>query len=497
VISRPRATLLRLLVIAIVFCAVGQTQTVVNPAVVPAEQKESWWANRHSAILQVVKSHTETELLLIGDSITHNYEKDYPPDINLKPIWDQYYAPRHALNLGFGGDTTAHVLWRLEHGEVDGLHPKVALVLIGSNNSMLDQTAEQVVAGIDAVVADLERRLPETRILLIGILPTGINANKTNLDRAINRSLANRYGENPRVTFLDIGSIFYRAGELRADLFYDPRMPQHYRPLHPDTKGQRMMTEAIEPTLSRLMGDAPRVPLASMSDINTALIPVERLEQDSYDWYARHHAELALLKQKQPDVVLLGDSITHFWGGLPMASQVNGPKAWDRVFGAFFVVNAGFGWDRTQNVLWRLRQGEFDAVHPKWVVLNIGTNNLTGTSHARANTPEEIVEAIGAICLELKQRSPTSHIIVMGIFPRGKTANSPLRAAIQKTNELLARSVAGQKLTTFVDIGRQFLEPDGTLPKTMMPDGTHPSDAGYELWANALIKAGIRPTGHK
>ena len=100
------------------------------------------------------------------------------------------------------------------------------------------------------------------------------------------------------------------------------------------------------------------------------------------------------------------------------------------------VLNMGFGWDRTQNVLWRLRQGEFDDLHPEWIVLMIGTNNLTGTDHARANTPEEIVDGIDAIYQEVHRRSPESRIILMAVLPRGQKPSDPLRAPIQATNRL-------------------------------------------------------------
>src|ERR1700709_2118978 len=98
----------------------------------------------------------------------------------------------------------------------------------------------------------------------------------------------------------------------------------------------------------------------------------------------------------------------------------------------------GFGWGRTQNVLWRLRTGAFERVWPNRGVLLIGTNNLTGTENARSNTPEEIVESIDAIRSEIRGRSPDSRIILMAILPRGQTPDSPLRAAIQNTNPLLA-----------------------------------------------------------
>ncbi len=467
-----------------------------NPAVTPqtTHMQGTWWMARHEAILQSIHDHPDTQLLMIGDSITNNYDKAQPPDQNFQPTWQQFYAPRKALNLGFSGDTTANVLWRLDHGEVAGLHPKVAVLLIGTNNTgWAHQTAEETETGIDAVVNDLERRLPQTHILLLGILPSDVSSEKTAADQAVNRYLATCYGENARVTYLDIGSIFYRDGKLDTSMFYDPRLSHPRGALHPATDAQHKMAEAIEPTLAKLMGDEPRMPLADMKDINTALIPVDWLEQDSYDWYARHHAELALARATQPQLVLIGDSITHYWAGPPRATRVHGPGSWQHAFGQLSVINMGFGWDRTQNVLWRLRQGEFEGMHPKWVVINIGTNNLTGTVHCRTNTPQEVAGGVSAIIDEVHQRSPQSRILLMAIFPRGFTPDSPLRAPITATNRILAARYAHDPSVTWIDIGKQFLQPDGTLPHDIMPDGTHPSDKGYELWADALIKAGVHP----
>jgi lysophospholipase L1-like esterase len=481
------------LLLGLPFACFGQVQ---NSASVPADRLgEGWWADRHKAVLAAVASHPDAQVVLIGDSITNNYDKSKLPDENFQPTWQRFYAPRGALNLGFSGDTTANVLWRLQHGEVAGLHPKVLVLLIGTNNTgFAGQTAAQTELGIDAVVADMEQRLPETRILLLGLLPSAISDAKTAADTAINQYLGTCYGENPRVTYLDIDSIFYQPdGALNKAIYYDPRLPQHGKPLHPDTNGQRMMAEAIEPTLAKLMDQAPRVPLASMTEINTALIPVPRLEADSYDWYARHHAELALERKMQPHVVLIGDSITHFWAGPPEANRVSGAAAWQRVFANSPVINMGFGWDRTQNVLWRLQQGEFDGIAPHWIILNIGTNNLTGTENARANTPEEIAAGVDAIVRIVHARAPAARIIVMGIFPRGADATSSLRAPIAVTNGLLAKHFGHDPLVTYLDIGAKFLSKDGMLAPAMMPDGTHPSEAGYQIWADALIGAGVKP----
>ena len=158
---------------------------------------------------------------------------------------------------------------------------------------------------------------------------------------------------------------------------------------------------------------------------NTAIVPVPKLENDSYDWYARHEAVLKIKDQVNPEIVMIGDSITHFWAGPPQARSQNGPRAWKDLFGQRRVLNLGFGWDRTQNVLWRLAHGEFDGLHPRFVVINIGTNNFSGTSHARANTPAEVAEGIRAICTRICTQSPQSRIILMGVFPAGQSPTTP------------------------------------------------------------------------
>lgn len=215
---------------------------------------EDWWAQRHEAICNSLHGHADAQLILIGDSITQNYEKANPPDENFLPTWRQFYEPRKALNLGFSGDTTTNVLWRLQHGEVSDLHPRVAILLIGTNDTAKQRSAEQTKAGIDAALRELKRQLPRTHVLLLGVLPSDISAEKSRADQRVNELLATSYAHDPRITYLDIGSIFYTDGKLNTAIFYDPRLPWHAKALHPDTNGQHLMAAAIEPTLVRLMG---------------------------------------------------------------------------------------------------------------------------------------------------------------------------------------------------------------------------------------------------
>ena len=121
----------------------------------------------------------------------------------------------------------------------------------------------------------------------------------------------------------------------------------------------------------------------------STLVPVtQNRDWRVYDWTTRHREASALMRARQPDIVMLGDSITHFWGGEPVGGRRTGVEEWDRFFAGRTVVNLGYGWDRTENVLWRLENGEFEGVTPKVVVLMIGTNNIT------LNTPDEIAAGV-------------------------------------------------------------------------------------------------------
>ena len=227
-------------------------------------------------------------------------------------------------------------------------------------------------------------------------------------------------------------------------------------------------------------------------DVNTAIVPVPKLEEDVYDWWARHAEALRIKDSVDPEIVLIGNSITHFWGGVPALRNAdgsprepNGPKSWSSVFQGHRVLNLGFGWDRTQNVLWRLDHGELDGLHPRLVVIDIGTNNTSETAHARINTVPEIVEGIRAVVDRVRTKTPAARIILMAIFPREQFSSHPRRVLIDATNKLLKAFAENEKLT-YLDIGQAFLAPDGSMIPGMTSDFTHPTDKGYQVWADSL-----------
>jgi lysophospholipase L1-like esterase len=211
----------------------------------------------------------------------------------------------------------------------------------------------------------------------------------------------------------------------------------------------------------------------------STLVPVtQNRDWRIYDWAERHAACVALMKSRQPEIVMLGDSITHFWGGEPVGGRRTGADVWDRFFANHTVVNLGFGWDRTENVLWRLTHGEFDHANPTVVVVMIGTNNMD------LNTPDEIAAGISAICEELHRRAPAAHILLLGIFPRGASPDAT-RQKVASVNERLAR-LDGRNGVTYLDIGRSFLEADGSISAEVMYDHLHPTAKGYALWVAAM-----------
>ncbi|MFZ4765869.1 MAG: GDSL-type esterase/lipase family protein [Roseimicrobium sp.] len=230
-----------------------------------------------------------------------------------------------------------------------------------------------------------------------------------------------------------------------------------------------------------LLAEPPQV-------VNTAVVPVGRLEKDFYDWEQRHAAVMAIKDALKPEIVLIGDSITHMWGGPPEVGFWRGNrglKAWKELFGDRPVLNLGFGWDRTQNVLKRLELGELDGLAPKVVVIHIGTNNLAGTKNARENTPAEIAEGIAAIVDRVQIKCPTAQVILMAVFPRGEKPDNPDRAKISAINERLA-ALSGKPRLTYLDLTAKFLNADGTISKEVMGDFLHPAAKGYAIWAEAL-----------
>jgi lysophospholipase L1-like esterase len=171
------------------------------------------------------------------------------------------------------------------------------------------------------------------------------------------------------------------------------------------------------------------------------------------------------------DMIWEGDSITDFW-------QKGGKAVWDAHFGKIKIADFGISGDQVQHLLWRVQHGQLDGQDPKLVMIMIGTNN-------NGQNVADVATGIKMLLGEYETRCPHAQILLLGIFPRSANASDPQRQWGNQVNAIIS-GYASDPRVTYLDFGDKFLQPDGTLPKDVMPDSLHPNAKGYEIWANAI-----------
>lgn len=203
-------------------------------------------------------------------------------------------------------------------------------------------------------------------------------------------------------------------------------------------------------------------------------------------WWPHRHAEKLAERDeivgegRTVRLVFVGDSITHGW-------ENGGKSLWAERFGPRGAFNIGFSGDRTEHVLWRLGVGsgknnnEIAGLAPELFVVMIGTNN---TGH-RQGDPAATAAGIEQIVDRLLELAPDSKVLLLAVFARGEKADDPLRKINDAVNERIAK-LDDRDRVEFLDVNAVFLDDDGTLPKSIMPDLLHPNEEGYRLWADAI-----------
>jgi lysophospholipase L1-like esterase len=219
-----------------------------NPAIIPVS-RTGGSTNRQAQVLKRAQDNPgPCDIVFIGDSITQGWEGAG------KNVWTNYYGNRKCLNFGVGGDRTEHVLWRFENGQLDGLKPKAAVLMIGTNNSnknragVEDYSEAEILEGIQAIIKQIRTRLPETKLLVLGIFPRSQNfSTQRGKLLQINQVLA-KVADGQMIHYIDFGSQLIEAdGSISKDI-----MPDY---LHLSPKGYEIWAQTIEPKLKELLGE--------------------------------------------------------------------------------------------------------------------------------------------------------------------------------------------------------------------------------------------------
>jgi lysophospholipase L1-like esterase len=212
-----------------------------DPATVVPKPREGSWMEMHRRFVSEAQKG-DVNLLFLGDSITQMW--------NNNDVWQRFYGPRQPANFGLGGDGTQHVLWRIQNGELAGISPRVVVLMIGTNN-ISASTPDEIAQGITAIVRELRRRLPKTRVLLLGIFPRDPNrSSRRDRVRSVNQKIA-KLDDGEHVRFLDIEKAFLSEG----DTISPSVMPDY---LHLSRRGYRIWADAMEPTLWSMLDEPNR-----------------------------------------------------------------------------------------------------------------------------------------------------------------------------------------------------------------------------------------------
>lgn len=234
--------------------SIGAPAVLGHSANDPAPRPDAGWKDRQQLLnKRAAEGGEKAQVIFIGDSITQGWEGEG------REVWAKHYAHRNAINLGIGGDRTQHVLWRLDNGNLNGLKPKAAVVMIGTNNSNgEDNTPGQIVDGVAAIVKKLRDKLPQTKVLLVAIFPRSENFSPQRGKILQVNQVLHKLADAKNVFWIDFGHKFVDSeGLIPRDL-----MPDY---LHLTKRGYEIWAESIESRLSSILGDAPAKSAATTS----------------------------------------------------------------------------------------------------------------------------------------------------------------------------------------------------------------------------------------
>lgn len=368
---------------------------------------------------------------------------------------------RPLINLGFSGNG------RLDSSVVDLISEIDARVFIVDCLPNLTDTStfndEEIRRRTIYTVNKLQSARPDVPIVLSEHSAGGDNANinlPQNVYKHVNAVLKKTFDELQKSGRKNIYLLRNEEINFHSDATVDG--------VHPNDIGMTQNAEAYERLLRKILHE------------QSGSIPTTRPLSQSRDAFyfmpARHQQILQQNSQNPPDIVFIGNSIVHMWGGEPSSSIVNGKLSWDSLFRPKNTLNLGFGWDRIENVLWRIHHGELDGISPSKIIVMIGTNNIG------LNSDSEIISGLNHLYTAIKQRQPNGKLVIVGILPRRATEKRI--ASLNKKISALAKSFNA----IFIDPGKVLLNEKGVTDEGLFVDGLHPNEEGYQRLAREFGK---------
>lgn len=465
-ISRHR---IALLIFAVTFAAVLQ-QTIIEPALadpvtVTPVLLDDWGTIHKEMVADATARADKIKIVFVGDSITARWTRS--PG---QSAWDKDYAPLGAINLGISADATQHVLWRLQHGVIAPLHPKMYILLIGTNN--LGMEPDEVAYGVWAIVDYLRKSSPDSRVLVQGIFPRGDKADAERKRKIVNDYLA-KLDDGKMVKYLYFGDAYLNAdGTCNKELLTDG--------VHPNTPaGFTIWDAAILPTVKDWLTLAPvaNVPPPA-SPVPTPANTAAATPALRNDFLFRHNRVLGTPAGMKTacGVVFLGGEDVSLWD--------RQQALFKKEFGEFKPLNFAIWGSRPENMLWQVVNGELDGMTPKIVIIH----SQEGLRGSPLLPVERLAAGMDATAHAVLQKCPNTKVLIVGANPIGAKPADPQRKSADAYNALLAK-LADDKSIYFVDAGKAFLNPDGTVVTAGIPDATNSTEAVYTIWGDAIRDA--------
>ena len=449
---------------------------VLPKSVVPVAQSadaNSWWQKRHATRLQMVTNLPQ--VVFVGDSITHFWEN--------KPSWRVYWRgePCRALNLGYCSDRTENVLWRIDHGELDGYSAKVIVLMIGTNNAGTSPFEEEppmdTLLGIRAILKRIREKQPQAHIVLMPIFPRGERRDDPVRLRndTVNRELA-RFADGRHVVWCDFTDRLLDAeGDVPVELFPDY--------LHPSIRGYEIWAGAVQPLVDRLLSAKSGAAVASIWPTAPrkyrsarALAEVSEgpdVEVDAEEWWTRclRHRSDILGGRGAYDVVFVGGTVMDYL-------ETTGRSVLNEWCKTYSVLNLSCRGDLTRQQLWRLENGALEGYKARLVVLQIGTNNML-------YRPADNIAAIRRMVDVVRARQSDATVLLLPVCQRMHENDASLHRRNAEVNAAIRKMADGARVR-WIDFNAKYRTADGDLDRAYWVNFEIPTPKAFRVLQDDL-----------